>query len=249
MSELTISVVTATFNSEQTVADTIASVNSQSYKQVEHVFIDAVSTDATLKIIQDAARRSPLVVSEPDEGIYSALNRGLSVSNGDIVGFLHSDDLFAHDSVLERVAGVFDHPDVEACFADLDYVSREDLTKVRRRWRSQNYCKNKLTRGWMPPHPTFYVRRSVLENWAFDTRYRISADYDFMLRVLLAGVRSVYIPEVIVKMRLGGVSNGSFRNLCQKSREDLHIIRRHRLGGVSTLALKNLQKVRQFVPL
>jgi glycosyltransferase len=242
-----VSVVTAVLNRATTVGEALASVQAQQGVQVQHVVIDGNSTDGTLAVLRAQAHRIAVLVSEPDAGIYHALNKGLARATGDIVGFLHSDDVYAHDRVLANVAACFSQPAVEAVYGDLDYVTA-DATRVLRRWRSGIYARSRLARGWMPPHPAFFARRSVYERLGrFDTAFRIAADYDWLLRVLGSGVQPAYLPEVLVRMRWGGASNRSLGRLWRKSREDLLALRRHRIGGVGTLLLKNLSKLPQFV--
>jgi glycosyltransferase involved in cell wall biosynthesis len=243
-----VSVVTAVLNRAATLAQALASVQAQQGVRVEHIVIDGGSTDGSLELLRAQGERIAVLVSEPDAGIYHALNKGLARATGDIVGFLHSDDVYAHERVLARVGAAFADPAVEAAYGDLDYVT-PDAARVLRRWRAGPYARGRLARGWMPPHPAFFARRSVYERLGtFDTAFRIAADYDWLLRVLGAGgVQPAYIPEVLVRMRWGGASNRSLARLLRKSREDLRALRRHRIGGVGALLLKNLSKLPQFV--
>lgn len=245
---LVVSVVTAVLNRAGTLAEALTSVQAQQGVRIQHVVIDGASTDGSLQLLRAQGDRVSVLVSEPDEGIYDALNKGLARATGDIIGFLHSDDVYAHDRVLARVVAAFDDPAVEAAYGDLDYVT-QDATRVLRRWRAGHYSHGRLARGWMPPHPAFFARRSVYERLGtFDTSFRIAADYDWLLRVLGSGdVQPAYIPEVLVKMRWGGASNRSLERLLRKSREDLLALRRHGIGGVGTLLLKNLSKLQQFL--
>ena len=244
-----ISVVTAVFNRVGTIGQVLAGVQAQTYPRIEHVIQDGGSTDGTLETILSAADERTAIVSAPDCGIYDAINRGIARATGDVIGLMHSDDFFAHDRVLERVAQAFSQPDIDGAYGDLDYVSATDPARVIRHWRSGTYTRKKLERGWMPPHPTLYLRRDVFARWGvYDTNFRIAADYDAMLRYLVQGnVRLAYIPEVLVKMRLGGESNRSLNRILQKSQEDLRVIRRNGVGGFGTLALKNLRKIEQFI--
>ncbi|MFM7012897.1 MAG: glycosyltransferase family 2 protein, partial [Betaproteobacteria bacterium] len=226
-----ISVVTAVFNRVETVARAIQSVQRQDYSNVEHVVQDGRSTDGTMAVVEALATRATSVVSAPDAGIYDALNKGVARAAGDVIGLMHSDDFFAHDGVLTRVADALDRTGADGAYCDLQYVSASDPTQVVRHWRSGAYSPARLKFGWMPPHPTLYLRREVFERWgAYDTSLRISADYEAMLRYLLAGgISLAYVPEVLVKMRVGGESNGSLSRILLKSREDLAAIRRHNL--------------------
>ncbi|TCP39285.1 glycosyltransferase family 2 protein [Rhodovulum marinum] len=244
-----ISVVTAVFDRSGTIGDALRSVAGQSHGDVEHVIQDGGSTDGTLERIAALATGATRLETGPDAGIYDAINRGIARATGDVIGLMHSDDFFAHDRVLERVAAALADPGIDGVYGDLDYVSAADPQRVIRHWKSGGYDRAKLARGWMPPHPTLYLRREVFAAWgAYDTRFRISADYDAMLRWLVRGnIRLAYIPEVLVKMRVGGASNGSLGRILRKSREDLHALRRNEVGGVGALALKNAQKLSQFV--
>jgi len=244
-----ISIITVTFACAQTVGDCLASVAGQSYAEREHILIDGASTDGTLAVLEAHRSALAVLVSEPDGGIYDALNKGIALATGDIVGFLHADDLYADGDVLARVAEAFADPAVEAVYGDLVYVAKEDTGRVIRHWRSGAYSRKRLAWGWMPPHPTLYLRRSVYQRLGlFNTRYRIAADYDLMLRVLsgMTG-RVVYLPEVLVRMRMGGASNRSLRHVVRKSWEDYRALRANRVGGVGALAWKNLSKLPQFV--
>ena len=243
-----ITVVTAVCDSEATVEEAIASIARQTYPDVEHIVIDGNSKDGSLAAIKRAAHHRMVLFSEPDTGIYDALNKGIGRATGDVIGFVHSDDFLAHEKVLERICTVFSDPEVEAVFSDLDYVSQANASRVIRSWATGHFSPGRLRRGWMPAHPTLYLRRGVYTRCGvFDTRFGISADYDFILRYFSqAPGKSVYIPEVLYKMRLGGVSNRNKHTIFQKMKEDYWAIRRHRVGGIMTLIGKNVSKIKQF---
>lgn len=243
-----ISIVTAVYRAEQTIGQAIDSVADQSYADVEHVVIDGNSPDGTLATIRRHQNDRMVVISEPDEGIYDALNKGIKRSTGDIVGLVHSDDYLAHPDVLKRIAAAFADPSVDAVYGDLDYVAKEDTSRIIRHWRAGAFDRRSLSKGWMPPHPTLYLRRQVFERFGYyDTSFGIAADYDAILRYFGTGaIRPVYLPEVLVKMRVGGESNRSLRKVWQKSREDYRALRRNQIGGIGTLAAKNFSKLPQF---
>jgi glycosyltransferase len=246
-----ISIITATWNCQSTVADCLASVAGQTHPHIEHVVVDGASTDGTLGVLQSHRQQLAVLQSEPDRGIYDALNKGLALATGDVVGFLHADDLYAHADVLAHVAAAFEDPAVCAVYGDLQYVSKDDTDRVVRHWASTPFSPGRLAWGWMPPHPTLYVRREWYARiGGFDTRYRIAADYHSILQLFSQpGFKAVHLPEVLVKMRLGGASNRSLSAMVRKSREDWSALRRTgvgALGGVGALAWKNLSKVRQF---
>ncbi|MBK8085083.1 MAG: glycosyltransferase [Devosia sp.] len=244
-----ITVVTATYNCASTIGDCLRSVAGQTHPHIEHIVVDGASGDGTVDVLHRHASQLSRIISEPDNGIYDALNKGVANASGDIVGFLHADDLYADNKVLEDVAVAFQNPEVDAVYGDLTYVQKADTDKVVRYWRSSPFTRASLARGWMPPHPTLYLRRGVYERFGgFDLSYRIAADYDFMLRVLGAiNGKVTYLPRVLVKMRLGGESNRSIHNVIRKSAEDLRALRSNGVGGLASLVLKNGSKLVQFV--
>ena len=255
------SIITVVRNAAERVTEALHSVAAQSGPTVEHILIDGASTDDTLSLLtayrermQARTDRRVRLVSEPDEGMYDALNKGIDLATGDVIGILHADDRYAAPNVISKVASVFEAGDADAVYGDLAYVKNEASGRIVRYWRSGAYRPQRLKYGWMPPHPTLFVKRSVYarlkrkDGRVFDPSFTIAADYDFMLRMLTGHqVQPVYLPEVLVKMRLGGASNRSPLNMLRKSREDLQVMRRHRVGGVLTLAAKNLRKIPQFL--
>jgi len=243
-----ISIITAVFNRADCVGRAVNSVQQQTYPDVEHVVIDGASTDGTLEILQNCLDASATLVSEPDKGIYDALNKGLNRANGDVIGIMHSDDFFADTEVLQHVVAAFSDPMIDAVYGDLDYVAKTDTSRMIRHWRSGAFHPSNLAWGWMPPHPTLFLRRRVIDQWGgFDARFRIAADYDAILRYFGQGkIRAAYIPRVLVKMQVGGVSNRSLTNIWLKSREDYIALRRNKVGGLGALVWKNLRKLGQF---
>ena len=246
-----ISVITATYNCADTLLTALESVAIQTHPDIEHLVIDGGSKDNTMDLVQNWTAHCISWESGKDLGIYDALNKGIAKATGDVVGFLHADDVLQDELVLNKISKAFENPAVEAVYGDLVYVAQADLKQVIRTWQSGSFKMSKLRQGWMPPHPTFYVRRSLYQKLGgFDLQYRIAADYDNMLRLLSGaeglGIRVVYLPHVLVRMRSGGISNRSLRNIFQKSREDLAIVQRNKVGGLGTIAMKNLSKIRQF---
>lgn len=243
-----ISIITAVYNNENQVATAIESVLNQTYSNIEYIIIDGGSKDGTMDIINRYKSQICTIVSEPDKGIYDALNKGIMRATGDIIGFMHSDDIFASETIIAKVAQQFEIDDVDAVYGDLQYVRKDDPSKIIRYWKSSAFDIAQLKRGWMPPHPTVYLRRSVYTQYGmFDTSFRIAADYDFMLRIFRNNERkSVYIPEVLVKMRVGGESN-SIKNYIRKWKEDYRALKRNNMGGLRVLAIKNVSKLKQFL--
>lgn len=231
------------------MSEAILSVAAQTHPKVEHLVVEGRSKDGSLAVIERTCHDRMRLISEPDKGIYDALNKGVLNATGDIVGFVHSDDYLAHAGVLERIATAFENPRVEAVYSDLDYVAQADVTRVIRHWSAGAFNPRRLKYGWMPPHPTLYLRRHVYERFGhYDINLNIAADYDFMLRYFSQSTaKTVYVPEVCYKMRVGGVSNRNWAKIHQKMQEDMIAIRRNRIGGLHTLALKNLSKIGQFV--
>lgn len=225
-----ISVITVAYNSAATIGDTLDSVANQSYTDVEHLVIDGVSKDATLALVH--AYRNPAIrlISEPDRGIYDAMNKGFAASTGEVIGFLNSDDMFADAAVLARVAAAFEDPQVDVCFGDLVYVSH-DNRRIVRYWKSRSFQPGDFARGWCPAHPTFYIRRRALERVGmFDLRFRLAADSEFMMRYLeVAGATAIYLPQVQVRMRLGGATNASVANVVAQNKEIFAALRKNRI--------------------
>ena len=205
---LKISVITVTCNAAATLDDCLASVAAQSFAGVEHILIDGGSTDETLTVAHRYKHVS-FIVSEPDNGLYDAMNKGISRARGDIIGILNADDLYASSDVLAKVAAVFEDPAIDACYGDLYYVQRKVTERVVRYWRSGGFSPRRFYWGWVPPHPTFFVRKSVYERFGLlNPDLGCGADYELMLRFLVKHrIKAAYIPEVLEKMRTGGVSS------------------------------------------
>lgn len=244
-----ISVITVVYNREKTIGESIESVLSQSHGSVELIVIDGASTDGTLAVLENFRSRLAVLISEPDNGIYDALNKGIKFATGDVVGFLHADDLFENTDVLSKIATAFNDQSIDATYGDLVYVQHSDVTRVIRYWKAGTYTSRDLRQGWMPPHPTFYVRRTIYERLGyFNQCYRIAADYDLVLRFLANGkIKTTYIPDVLVRMRTGGISNRSIKTILRKSREDYDVLRRNKVGGAFSLLMKNFRKISQFI--
>jgi glycosyltransferase involved in cell wall biosynthesis len=244
-----VSIITVTFNSASTIADTMQSVGEQNYPLIEHIIIDGASKDNTLQIIKEFAHHIS-VISEKDEGIYDAMNKGIRAAKGDIIGILNSDDVYMGPDVISTIVDVFRDPAVQCCYADLQYVDYRNAKRVTRIWRSGIYKPNSFYWGWMPPHPTFFVRKSVYEQHGlYNHNMRSAADYEMMLRLMVGHqLKAIYIPKIIVKMRTGGVSNASLKNRLRANREDHEA---WRINGLKpyffTLYLKPLRKITQFI--
>jgi len=233
-----ITVITVSFNAGKTIEATLKSVEGQDYSNVEHIVIDGASTDGTIDIIRK--RKPSCWVSEPDEGIYDAMNKGIAMATGDVIGILNSDDIYAHPGVLSRVAELFKKKDIDACFADLDFINSQG--KVVRRYSSSRFKPERLAHGWMPAHPTLYVRKSLFSKVGlFRIDYEIAADYEWIIRAFSTHKASwCYVPELWVHMRLGGVSTQGLKSRWVLNRE---IVRACRENGIRTNIWKVLMKV------
>ncbi len=244
-----ISIVTVTLNAASTIAECMGSAASQVYEEFEQILVDGQSIDNTVQIAESFPHLTS-VLCEPDNGIYDAMNNGICLANGEIVGLLNADDFYASPLVLEKVAEVFQDPQIEACYGDLQYVDAADVNKIVRYWKSGVCSVERFYWGWMPPHPTFFVRRSVYERYGlFNLELGSAADYELMLRFLVKyRIKAAYIPEVLVKMRTGGVSNASLRNRLLANRMDRRAWEVNQLRPYPwTLYLKPLRKIGQWL--
>lgn len=244
-----ISVITVARNSADTIADTLRSVATQTYPNVEHIVVDGASTDETLGIVRRQGGRVTKVLSEPDGGIYDAMNKGLALATGDVLGFLNADDVYADASILAQVADAMSDPEVDACYADLVYVKRHDLGHVVRYWKSRPYTEGLFERGWMPAHPTFFARHAVYQRFGgFDTTFRIVSDFELTLRFLrVHRIRSIHVPRIWVHMRVGGLSNRNPSSVIRGNIEAWRVCKKHSLSvGRFFILKKILSRIPQF---
>ncbi len=209
-----ISIITVCLNSEQTIVATLQSIASQTYQDIEHIIIDGGSTDQTVKYIKNNMTRIAYLKSEPDRGIYDAMNKGIRLASGDIIGILNSDDIYANNFVLERVAQVMLDGSFDAIYGDVEYISSSDITKTIRRYSSRFFSPSNLAWGWMPAHPTLFIRKTILDKYGlYQIDYKIAADFELVARIFKDGkIKHYYLPEIMVKMRIGGVSTSGIRN-------------------------------------
>ena len=245
-----VSIITISYNSAETIQDTIESVLAQDYADIEYIIVDGASSDGTMEIIKKYQDRIAKVICESDSGIYDAMNKGLKLATGELIGILNSDDVYKDSKVISDVVSTVQDSNSDALYADLVYSDRNDLTRVKRYWRSGQFRKNSFKWGWMPPHPTFFVKRSVYERYGyFNTSLKTSADYEIMLRFLFKeGISVSYLDRVITIMRMGGQSNASVKNRVDANKEDRMA---WKLNGLKpnpvTFYLKPLRKVGQFI--
>ncbi len=244
-----ISVVTVSYNSVQTIEDTIRSVLSQTWPEIEYIIIDGGSTDGTQDIARKYEDSIAHFISEPDYGIYDAMNKGVRLATGDVIGFLNADDVYTSNKVLEAVGRAFLELDVDSVYGDLCYVSNEDPKKVVRYWKAGRYTARSFRRGWMPPHPTFFVKKSILDKYgAFDPAFRLSGDYELILRLLYKHrISAHYLDFCMVKMRVGGAGNRWIESRLIANLEDRLAWKKNKLHpSPLTTILKPLRKVFQL---
>ena len=246
-----VSIITITYNSAETIEDTIRSVASQDYPEIEYIIVDGASNDHTLEIVERYRNSISQVISERDKGIYDAMNKGIAMATGDVIGILNSDDFYADEKVISDIVRTLQQSNSDACYADLVYVDRLETNRVIRSWKSGEYKPGYFLRGWMPPHPTFFVKRKMyLTHGVYSLDLRSAADYELMLRFIHKhSVSLCYLPRVITKMRTGGQSNVSLKNRWRANREDRLAWKMNGLQpGLFTLLRKPLSKLFQYLP-
>jgi glycosyltransferase involved in cell wall biosynthesis len=245
-----ISIITIAYNSAATIEDTIKSVVNQDYPNVEYIIVDGASKDDTLKIVDKYKDKIAKVISEKDKGIYDAMNKGVKLATGDVVGMLNSDDLLANTNTLSKIAKAFENNDIDATYGDLIYVDRDNVEKITRKWLAKNYKKGDFLKGWMPPHPTFYLKNEKYKTFGlYRTDLFTAADYELMLRMIHKNeIKVHYINDIVVKMRVGGESNVSIKNRLIANKNDR---KAWEVNGLKpspfTLMLKPLSKLSQFL--
>lgn len=245
-----ISIITATFNAEHFLEDCINSVLQQNYPHIEYIVVDGMSSDGTKDILKGYANRITKIISEKDKGMYDALNKGIALATGDVVGLLNADDFFASKDVVSKIAEAFTTSKADVLYGDLWYVDQQDTDKPLRKWRSKPYKHGMFQWGWMPAHPTFYAKRELFEKYG---SYRLdlgsACDYELMIRFMHKyKLKSVYLPKLMVKMRAGGMSNSSLENRRKANKADLKAMKINgiKFPGLAAF-LKPVRKIRQFL--
>ncbi len=244
-----ITLITVTYNSEKYLKHCIESVQSQSYKNIEHIIIDGKSTDGTIAIIKKYQSKIAHWVSETDRGMYDAINKGIKLATGDVIGILNSDDMLVSTDVIEEIVKTFQEQNVDSVYGDLEYVDKVDTDRVFRIWKGKKYNRNLFKMGWMPGHPTFYIKKSLIEKHGmYENHYYTAADYEFMARYLYKyKISSFYLPKMIVKMRMGGASNKNLNQRLRANRRDYLAMKVNSIPMPFVVSiLKPLIKVHQF---
>ena len=248
-SSLKISIITVSFNSAETIKETIESILIQDYNNIEYIIIDGGSSDETIDIVKSYSEKISYFISEKDNGIYDAMNKGIKAATGDIVGILNSDDFYPNSFVLSNVAKSFKKYNCDAVYGDLVYVKEKDTTQIKRYWQAGNYNTSKIKNGWMLPHPTFFVKKVMYDRHGlYNSDLKCAADYEMILKLLYKENISVhYIPMILVKMRMGGASNSTFLNRIRANKEDGLAWTKNQLNKPMFVRIKKpLQKVIQF---
>ncbi len=244
-----VSIITTCYNACDTIADAIRSVNEQSYNNIEHIIVDGASTDGTIDIIERSSSCARKIVSEPDKGIYDALNKGIDIATGTIIGILHADDIFYNERIIESIVDAFANG-IDAIYGDLQYIKKDAYGIVVRHWKAGTYVVRKWRWGWMPPHPTFFCKKECFDTFGkYDLTFWGSADYELMLRFMYKhNIAVSYLPQVMTKMRVGGQSNMSFKNRLRANQEDRRAWRvNHLRGGFFASLCKPLRKIWQWI--
>ncbi len=244
-----VSIITATFNSQSTLQDTISSVLQQTHPNIEYIIIDGSSTDKTADIVRSYGNAVTFFISEPDKGLYDAINKGILLATGDIVGILNSDDFFASPHIISTIVNAFEQNNIDAVYADVAYVKADDTGKVVRWYSSKNFNVYKLARGYMPAHPSFYIKRELYTRFGlYKTNYKIAADFEMMIRLFYTHkIRYQYLPLLFVYMRMGGVSNKNLHNIYLLNKETLRACRENNIRtSMVLLALKYFTKIFEY---
>lgn len=251
-----VSLITCTNNSEETIRDCCLSISSQTYSNIEHIILDNNSKDKTISIIKKYSQKNVKIYQQKSIGIYGAINEGMKISNGNIIGILHSDDVLIDKDVISVITQKFINENLDILFSNVYYTKKNDLTKIIRKWKSNlkggiqsnDILDKKINNGWMPPHTTLFFRKSLLKDIGYyDESLKISSDYDFIIRLFKRkNLKIFYLNEFTVKMRSGGISNKNIRNIFLKMNEDFNIMKKFKFNAIKTIIVKNLSKIGQF---
>ena len=251
-----VSLITCTNNSEKTIKDCCQSISFQTYDDIEHIIIDKSSQDRTIPIIQENKKKKIKIFQQKTSGIYGALNEAMKISNGSIIGILHSDDEFIDKDVVKIVAEKFIDEKIDVLFSNIYYTKKNDTNKILRKWvsnlnegiQSNNNLDKLLNNGWMPPHTSLFFKKNLLnEIGYYEESFKISSDYDFIIRLFRKEkIKIFFLNKFTIKMRSGGISNKNIKNILIKMNEDLKIIKKLNSNPIKTILIKNLSKIKQY---
>lgn len=243
-----ISIITTCYNREKTISEAIESVLRQDYPNIEYIVVDGASKDLSMTIINKYRDRISTIICEPDKGMYEAINKGIRIATGDIIGLVHSDDFLFSTNIISKIVGRFEESDAEFVYGNGLFVDYDNTEKIVRNWISGSYHKDKVRKGWLPLHPTVYIRRECFAKWGlYDESFKIAADSDFLVRYLYeTNIKVAYLNEYIIRMRMGGLST-DYKKMKQKWKEDIRLYRAHGLNPYLTLGLKIASKIPQFI--
>lgn len=244
-----VSIITVCLNSERHLRDCIGSVRQQTYKNIEYIVVDGKSTDGTLEIIQQNRDVITHFISETDRGMYDAINKGIKLATGDIVGILNSDDMYASSGSVRKIVDCFLLSKSDSVYGDLVYIDPVNENHITRFWKGRTFSRRRFCFGWMPAHPTFYIRRSLIEQYGlYENHFYTAADYEFMARYLYKHrCSATYLEEVLVKMRIGGMSNGSLKRRFRANRRDYLAMKKNKIPFSFIVSiLKPISKLHQY---
>jgi glycosyltransferase involved in cell wall biosynthesis len=245
-----VSLITACYNSSRYISSAIESIINQDYAEIEYIIIDGASTDGTIDIVKSYGSRIAKFISEPDNGIYDAMNKGLRLATGNIIGILNSDDLYVDNSVISLVVDQFEKCKCDALYADLYYVKQEQINNIVRKWKTRVFSPGSFRTGWHPPHPGFFVRKEIYDRYGiFDLEFKLAADFELMLRFLEKyKIQTTYLPQPLIRMRLGGATNKSIKNILFQNIECYKAFKKNKIPvSVFYPFLRLLPKLVQFL--
>ncbi len=249
-SQLKVTIITVTYNSADYLQDCINSVKAQNYPHIEYIVVDGNSKDATMEIVRSNEGIVDRWISENDRGMYDAINKGMAMATGDVIGILNSDDMLDNENVISDIVHCFEKEAVDSIYGDLEFVDRYDVNKIMRIWKGLPFKRSRFRTGWMPAHPTFYIKRSMVEKFGgYESHFFSAADYEFMSRYLyLHKVSACYLPKLLVRMRMGGQSNATLKQRLRANRRDYLAMKKNSIPFPFVVSiLKPLSKLHQFV--
>jgi glycosyltransferase involved in cell wall biosynthesis len=246
-----ISIITVCYNSAKTIESCIKSVINQTYNNIEYIIIDGNSTDSTTQIINNYRNKISKIIIEDDNGIYDAMNKGIKISSGSVIGILNSDDFYPNNLIIETIMKQISNDKLDGCYGDLCYVDEYNTDKIIRKWKSSEYVNGLFSKGWVPPHPTVFLKKYIYDTHGyFDLKYTIASDFDMLVKLFyIKKIRMKYFPNVTVYMRNGGKSNSSFSNIIKQNKEILSILNKYRIphNKIIFFIMKIINRATQYL--